>query len=347
MADAVRGPMSPPKPASKAASPRASQSSPTAPPPVPSDTSAEVLRWLADGQVSTVEAVRQLRHLGSREPAAPSREPEGGADQVLAQLDALVGLREVKRQVREICAFVDIQRRRAALQLAAEPHTLHMVFRGAPGTGKTTVARLLGELFRELGALPKGHLIEVERADLVGEYIGHTAQKTREVVRRALGGVLFIDEAYALARGGGKDFGKEAIDALVKVMEDKKSEFLLILAGYPREMAGFMEANPGLRSRFAIHIDFPEYRPEELAAIARLMLAERQYRLASDAEEHLVRTLDRRASGWHENAGNARMVRNLMERAIRRQAVRLVQHGRPLSREELMTLTAADLDEVH
>lgn len=311
------------------------------------DTSADVLRWLSDGRVSTVEAVHQLRRLERRAgPAGTATGPEAPAPGALTQLDALVGLRDVKRQVREICAFVDIQQRRAAMQLAVEPHTLHMVFRGAPGTGKTTVARLLGQLFRDLGALPKGHLVEVERADLVGEYIGHTAQKTREVVRRALGGVLFIDEAYALARGGGKDFGKEAIDTLVKVMEDKKSEFLLILAGYPREMAGFMDANPGLRSRFAIHVDFPEYRPDELAAIARLMLAERQYRLASDAEEPLARALDRRTGGWHENAGNARMVRNLMERAIRRQAVRLVRHTGPLSRDDLMTLVAADLDEV-
>lgn len=317
------------------------------PGPSTPDTSAEVLRWLSDGHVSTVEAVRQLRQLerrlGAGGAAHDSEAPTAGA---LAELEALVGLRDVKRQVREICAFVDIQQRRAAMQLAAEPHTLHMVFRGAPGTGKTTVARLLGQLFRDLGALPKGHLVEVERADLVGEYIGHTAQKTREVVRRALGGVLFIDEAYALARGGGKDFGKEAIDTLVKVMEDKKSEFLLILAGYPREMAGFMDANPGLRSRFAIHVDFPEYRPDELAAIARLMLAERQYRLASDAEEQLAKALERRTGGWHENAGNARLVRNLIERAIRRQAVRLVPHPGALSRDDLMTLVAADLDEV-
>lgn len=307
-------------------------------------SSAEVLKWLADGRVSTAEAVRQLRRLDGLRPDATSA-PGRPGDRVLARLDALVGLTSVKRQVREICAWVEIQGRRAAMGLAVEPHTLHMVFRGAPGTGKTTVARILGDLFRELGALPKGHLVEVERADLVGEYIGHTAQKTREVVRRALGGVLFIDEAYALARGGSKDFGKEAIDTLVKVMEDKKSDFLLILAGYPREMAGFLDANPGLLSRFAIHLDFPDYRAEELAAIARLMLRERQYRLAPDAEEQLVRYLDRRAA-WHENAGNARLVRNLVERAMRRQAVRLVQHGDPLTREDLMTLLAADLDDV-
>jgi stage V sporulation protein K len=312
----------------------------------PAESSAEVLRWLADGRVSTVEAVRQLRRLDQRTADSGQADSSGGAERVLARLDELVGLADVKRQVREISALVEIQRRRAAAQLATEAHTLHMVFRGAPGTGKTTVARLLGELFRELGVLPKGHLVEVERADLVGEYIGHTAQKTREVVRRALGGVLFIDEAYSLARGGSKDFGKEAIDALVKVMEDRKTEFLLILAGYPREMALFMDANPGLRSRFAIHLDFPDYRASELAAIARLMLGERQYRLGMDAEELLGRMLERRAAGWQENAGNARMVRNMVERAIRRQAVRLVQRGDPLTREDLMTLIAADFDEV-
>jgi stage V sporulation protein K len=310
----------------------------------------EVLKWLEAGQVAPTEAVRHLRRLDARAEVRPedAREDDatGGVERILREMDTLVGLKDVKRQIREICAFVDVQRRRAALDLKTEPHTLHMVFTGSPGTGKTTVARILGRLFRELGVLAKGHLVEVERADLVGEYIGHTAQKTREMVRRALGGVMFVDEAYALARGGDKDFGKEAIDTLVKAMEDHKTDFLLILAGYPLEMAGFISANPGLLSRFPIHLAFPDYSAQELLMIADLMVKERQYRFTDDAREQLARFLERQRPLWHQNAGNARLIRNLVERAIRRQAVRLVQRGGNPTRDELMLLTWADLEEV-
>ncbi|MDD3653634.1 MAG: AAA family ATPase [Desulfotomaculaceae bacterium] len=264
------------------------------------------------------------------------------AREVVQELDALIGLQGVKRLIEEIYAFVEIQRRRQKEKLVAEPLVLHMIFKGNPGTGKTTVARILGKLFKEAGVLPKGHLVEVERADLVGEYIGHTAQKTRDQIKKAMGGILFIDEAYSLARGGEKDFGKEAIDAMVKGMEDHRDNLILILAGYQDEMDWFIEVNPGLRSRFPIHIFFPDYSIRELLAIADLMLQQRQYILSTGAREEL-RYIIEREHKRHERSGNARMVRNLIERGIRRQAVRLMQKNCALNRNDLMTIVRADL----
>lgn len=271
--------------------------------------------------------------------------PEKDKDKVveiLAELEALIGLATVKRLIRELQAYVEIQKRRIREKLIAEPLVLHMIFRGNPGTGKTTVARLVGRLFKEMGVLQKGHVIECERADLVGEYIGHTAQKTREQIKKALGGVLFIDEAYSLARGGEKDFGKEAIDALVKAMEDNKDNLVLILAGYRQEMEWFLQTNPGLRSRFPIHIDFPDYTLDELLSIGDTMLKVRQYELTIEAKDalrfHLQSLLN-----THPYAGNARLVRNLVEKTIRKQAVRLFQNSSS-TREELMQILPADLN---
>lgn len=261
--------------------------------------------------------------------------------EILSELDALIGLTKVKELVRELQAFVEIQRRRTREKLIAEPLVLHMVFRGNPGTGKTTVARLIGRLFKEMEVLQKGHIIECERADLVGEYIGHTAQKTREQVKKALGGVLFIDEAYSLARGGEKDFGKEAIDALVKSMEDHKNEFILILAGYRHEMDWFLQTNPGLRSRFPIYIDFPDYTLDELLAIGETMLKDRQYEFKFETKE-AFRFMLQGLLNSHPYAGNARLVRNLAEKAIRKQAVRLYQKPNS-TREELMQILPIDL----
>ncbi|QZA34201.1 AAA family ATPase [Hydrogenibacillus sp. N12] len=261
--------------------------------------------------------------------------------EAIGALERLVGLDDVKKLIYTLIAQRLVNERRRAYGLKTERQTVHMIFRGNPGTGKTTVARLLGRIFRELGVLSRGHLIEVERADLVGEYIGHTAQKTRELIRRAVGGILFIDEAYSLIRGGEKDFGREAIDTLVKGMEDHRDDLIVILAGYDREMLAFLQANPGLPSRFPLQIVFPDYRMEELLKIAEAMCAEREYRMDAGArrrlEERIARAMLRRDVPF----ANARFVRNAVERAIRRHAVRTVRQG-TTSREALMTLTADD-----
>lgn len=303
------------------------------------------------GLMRPSEAVARMRSEVQPGPAQPAAQASGiAADQdlsvrrILAELDELIGLEGVKTIVREIQAFIAIQHRRRLEGLNAEPLVLHMVFRGNPGTGKTTVARILGRVFQVMGVLSQGHLIEVERADLVGEYIGHTAQKTRECLKRAEGGILFIDEAYSLARGGEKDFGKEAIDTLVKAMEDLKDRLVLILAGYQHEMARFLDANPGLRSRFPIHIEFPDFSIDDLMAIAAKMLERRDYRLSDLAAAALRDRLDRKVREGMRNAGNARLVRNVIEAALRRQAVRLVERAE-VSRTELITLEAEDLGE--
>lgn len=311
-----------------------------------------VLAGLEEGKLSPVEVLEVLKHSTEPGQARPVGAQRGAQElsstsawrlkEALAELDSLIGLDRVKALVREIVAYVRIQQIRAARQLTCEPLVLHMIFSGNPGTGKTTCARLFGKIFREMGVLEKGHLVERERADLVGEYIGHTAQKTREQIKKALGGILFIDEAYSLARGGEKDFGKEAIDTLVKAMEDFRDKFIVILAGYRDEMATFINTNPGIRSRFPIHIEFPDYTTDELLRIADLMLKKRDYRLDLAARARLEFILSRRAGPGNEHSGNARLVRNIIERAVRRQALRLVEKQN-LSREELMLIRREDI----
>nr|WP_234410394.1 stage V sporulation protein K [Caldalkalibacillus mannanilyticus] len=263
-------------------------------------------------------------------------------DRVMRQLDRLVGLQNVKDFVYEIYAWLYITQCRRELGLKASHQTLHMVFKGHPGTGKTTVARILGKLFQEMGVLSKGHLVEVERADLVGEYIGHTAQKTRDLVRKALGGILFIDEAYSLARGGSKDFGKEAVDCLVKAMEDHKDEFVLILAGYPSEMDYFLRSNPGLPSRFPIQLEFKNYTVHELLSIAEIMVEDREYQLSPQAKQKIKQLLYDQMREKNNNFSNARFVRNLIEKAIREHAVRLLHHSYN-TKDDLMILSAQDI----
>ena len=262
-------------------------------------------------------------------------------EDILKELDDMIGLNKVKKFVHELQAYVEIQKKRERENLLAESLVLHMVFSGNPGSGKTTVARIVGKLLKELGVLQKGHILECERADLVGEYIGHTANKTRDMVKKALGGVLFIDEAYSLARGGEKDFGKEAIDALVKAMEDHKDNLVLILAGYRDEMDTFIQTNPGLRSRLPIHINFPDYTIEELVAIGELMLHKREYEFLPEARLAFKRMIQN-MNFIHPYSGNARMVRNIIEKTIRKQAVRLYR-TKSLSREDLIYIKEIDL----
>lgn len=264
--------------------------------------------------------------------------------EALAELEKLIGLVQVKNLVREIFAYIEVGHWRAREKLSSDNAVFHMVFKGNPGTGKTTVARLIGRLFRELGVLSKGHLLEVERADLVGEYIGHTAQRTRDHVKKALGGILFIDEAYSLARGGERDFGREAIDTLVRAMEQHRNEFILVLAGYRKEMEWFLRTNPGLRSRLPLQLDFPDYTPKELLDIARYFLSQRDYFLSPEAALYLEEYLKKLVGEGGSSQGNARLVRNLLEKGMRHQAVRLLQRGNA-TREDLMRLELRDFKE--
>jgi probable Rubsico expression protein CbbX len=263
---------------------------------------------------------------------------------VLDELDReLVGLAPVKARIRDIAALLLVDRGRRLVGLPAEPPSLHMCFTGNPGTGKTTVALRMAEILHRLGYVRKGHLVAVTRDDLVGQYIGHTAPKTREVLKKAMGGVLFIDEAYYLYRPENeRDYGQEAIEILLQVMENQRDDLVVILAGYKDRMDTFFQSNPGMASRIAHHIDFPDYSADELYAIAQLMLERMGYRLAQDAEGVLREYIARRIPQPH--FANARSMRNALDRARLRQASRLfAAMDRPVGRDDLQTIAAADI----
>ncbi|WP_030245616.1 right-handed parallel beta-helix repeat-containing protein [Streptomyces sp. NRRL S-350] len=263
------------------------------------------------------------------------------ADEALAELDSLVGLATVKQEVRTLIDLISVGRRRRQAGLKAPSLRRHLVFTGAPGTGKTTVARLYGEILASLGVLQLGHLVEVARVDLVGEHIGSTAIRTAAAFDRARGGVLFIDEAYALApEDGARDFGREAIDTLVKLMEDHRDEVVVIVAGYTAEMERFLSANPGVSSRFSRTIRFPDYTADELLEIARAQCAEHEYALSEETERALLEHFGRLDRG--PNFGNGRTARQVFETMIERHAVRIAHLADP-STEELQLLVPADL----
>ena len=266
---------------------------------------------------------------------------------IVKELENLVGLDDVKKLVYEIFALIHISQHRINVGLKADQQVFHMIFKGNPGTGKTTVARIMARMFKELGILTKGHLVEVSRADLVGEYIGHTAQKTREHVKKALGGILFIDEAYSLIRGGEKDFGRESIDCLVKEMEDHRNEFILVLAGYSYEMESFIMANPGIHSRFPIQLQFEDYSVEQLLEIAEVMVKERDYLLSSAAKQRIKQYIYEEINNPLRSFSNARLIRNWIEKAVRNQAVRLLNESQVQNNKQiLMTIQPEDLIDI-
>ncbi|WP_163270342.1 CbbX protein [Chelativorans alearense] len=269
---------------------------------------------------------------------------ESGVKDVLTELDReLIGLAPVKKRIRETAALLLVERARKRMGLAHETPTLHMSFTGNPGTGKTTVAFRMADLLNRLGYIRKGHLVSVTRDDLVGQYIGHTAPKTKEILKKAMGGVLFIDEAYYLYRQENeRDYGQEAIEILLQVMENQRDDLVVILAGYADRMDRFFASNPGFRSRIAHHIDFPDYTDEELLRIAGKMLEEQNYGLDAEAEAAMADYVSARRTQPH--FANARSIRNALDRARLRQANRLFENARgPLDAGTLSTISAEDI----
>jgi probable Rubsico expression protein CbbX len=265
-------------------------------------------------------------------------------DEVMDKLDReLVGLKPVKTRIREIAALLLVDRLRRKFGLTSGAPTLHMNFTGNPGTGKTTVALRMAEILHRLGYVREGHMVAVTRDDLVGQYVGHTAPKTREVIKRAMGGVLFIDEAYYLYKPENeRDYGQESIEILLQCMENNRDDLVVILAGYKNKMDRFFDSNPGMRSRIAHHLDFPDYGVGELKSIAEIMLAEQNYRLSAAASQALDEYLPIRMRLPHFS--NARSVRNGLDRARLRQANRLfASRGRTLTKADLMTIEDPDI----
>lgn len=258
----------------------------------------------------------------------------------------LVGLSEVKTEVSALADFVKIQQEREKKGLKSVGLSYHCVFTGNPGTGKTTVARILATIYRDLGVLKKGHLVETDRSGLVAEYVGQTAVKTNKIIDSAIDGVLFIDEAYSLAQGGNNDFGQEAISTLLKRMEDDREKLVVVLAGYTEEIKRFIESNPGLQSRFNRYIHFSDYSASELKTIFLLNALNNQYIVDEKGLNQLDQVLDFALKHKDKSFGNGRFVRNLFEKTIQNQAIRL-SHQPNTSKEDLSTLTAEDLPSIN
>jgi len=274
----------------------------------------------------------------------PQATPPETIEALLAKLDKLVGLTSVKGEIHTLVNVARVREMRKKEGLKVPPGSYHMVFVGPPGTGKTTVARLLAQIFHALGLLSKGHLVEVDRAELVAGYVGQTAIKTDACIKEALGGVLFIDEAYSLASGSEQDFGREAIETLLKLMEDNREDLVVVAAGYRDRMEIFVESNPGLRSRFTRFIDFPDYSPEELTTIFTRLAEEEGYQLSEGVVESVKQRMVDAYAARTSNFGNGRMVRNLFEESLTAQANRLA-NASP-TRDQLCTITVEDLKDL-
>lgn len=292
--------------------------------------SAPILKWLESGEEPPIE------------PPTPAAAKED-LETCMAELTKLAGLANVKAEIESLVRFLEINKAREQHELKGAPMSLHMVFSGNPGTGKTTVARIVSKIFSALGVLEKGHLVETDRLGLVGQYIGHTAKKTDDLIRQSLDGMLFVDEAYALVSGGENDFGREAIDTLVKRMEDYRERLIVIAAGYPDDMKQFIDTNPGLQSRFTIHLNFEDYSAPELVSIFKGFCEKNQYTLEEEAEIALEKQISADLKSAGRGFGNGRHMRNLFEKAIRKHAVRLCMRKREWTRQELSQITSEDL----
>ena len=289
----------------------------------------------------TGETAQQTEQVEKKDSVIVNEPLEGDPYQ---ELDELIGLGSVKQEVRSLANFVKLQKQREAQGLKTAKVSYHLVFYGSPGTGKTTVARIVGRIYKDLGVLKKGHTVETDRAGLCGEYVGKTGPKTDTVISKALDGVLFIDEAYSLVPegGAGNDYGQEAISTILKRMEDYRDRLVVIVAGYKDEMQRFIDSNPGLQSRFNRYIDFPDYSGTELVDIFKMYMKKNQYTLAPDAEEYLKEQFEYVVAHKDRNFGNARFARNVFEKSIQQQANRLAGQSN-LDKSRLTELTVEDL----
>lgn len=303
-----------------------------------------LLRTMKSGNVNSGASVATSGGPPAAQPATPEEDlpPERPLDELLAELDELIGLEAVKEEVKLVAALLKVQKLREERGLPVPDSSRHLIFVGNPGTGKTTVARLLAQIYRSLGVVARGHLVETDRSGLVAGFVGQTATKVNEVFDRADEGVLLVDEAYSLTRGGEKDFGREAIDTLVKLVEDRRDSIVVILAGYPDEMAALVQANPGMHSRFPRTIRFDDYNDDELLKIFALIAGAQEYHLDEEGEQAVLDFFAAQDRG--HGFGNGRAARNLFESAVSRHAIRMVDVDDPTN-DELMTLTGPDIEE--
>ena len=306
------------------------------------------LEFVTSGEPSFIEKNKVKAQTSGGETTAKAEEkkeePKPDFDALMAELNELVGLEEVKRDIKNLVNLMKVRKLREQNDLPVPPMSLHMVFLGNPGTGKTTVARIVSGLYAAIGVLEKGQLIEVDRSGLVAGYVGQTALKTQEVIKKAIGGVLFIDEAYSLASGGENDFGREAIETILKAMEDHRDELIVIVAGYTGPMEKFINSNPGLESRFNKYIFFPDYNGEQLMEMFRIRCKKNGYTLTEEADKAATEAFTDLYENRGDNFGNGRDVRNCFEDMIVRQSNRVAQMENP-SKDDLMTVLPADLFE--